>query len=120
MSHLELSPEEWATIPEHLHQRIRSALALEATANDWKSSWVLENQRAQRAESALEVQGWQPIADAPKDDTPVDLWRGTFGERATNMRRVVLSEANIFYEPVESGPSVVRDATHFRLITKPE
>jgi hypothetical protein len=62
------------------------------------------------------LRGWQPIANAPKDDTPVDLWRGEWKERATNMRRVELSKDNIFYEPICSGPGCVRDATHFMLV----
>ena len=61
---------------------------------------------------------WQPIATAPKDGTPVDLWRKwgnsvSIGERLTNMRRVELSPTNSFYEPVLSGPSCVRNATHW-------
>lgn len=63
--------------------------------------------------------GWIPIAQAPQDDTPVDLWRGEWKERATDMRRVVLAPDNIFYEPVSSGPCVVRDATHFMIVKAP-
>lgn len=67
--------------------------------------------------SAPEPQGWRPIAEAPKDETPVDLWRD--GERLTNMYRVQLSPTNVFYEPVEEGPCVVRDATHFMPLLPP-
>lgn len=58
---------------------------------------------------------WLPISTAPQDDTPVDLWRGEWQERATNMRRVDLGNGNVFYEPMPrtSGPCVVRDATHW-------
>lgn len=57
---------------------------------------------------------WQPIETAPQDATPVDIWRsGHGGERCTNMRRVDLGGGNVFYEPVESGPSCVRDASHW-------
>ena len=57
---------------------------------------------------------WRDIKTAPKDDTPVDLWRPSFGgERLTNMRLVTHGIKNSFYEPVISGPSCVRDATHW-------
>lgn len=62
---------------------------------------------------------WLPIESAPKDGTPVDLWRANWGERVTNMRRVELSPENVFYEAVESGPTCVRDATHYMLISPP-
>ena len=70
---------------------------------------------------------WQPIETAPKDDTRVDLWRpwtlsdGTVygGERCTNMRRIELAPDNIFYSPDYSGPSCVRDATHWMPIPEP-
>lgn len=70
---------------------------------------------------------WQPIETAPKDDTRVDLWRPWIrsdgrvygGERCTNMRRVELAPDNIFYSPDYSGPSCVRDATHWMPIPEP-
>jgi hypothetical protein len=62
---------------------------------------------------------WRPISEAPKDDTHIDLWRGERKCRATNMRRVDLGGGNVFYEGVGSGPSCVRDATHWMPIPKP-
>lgn len=63
---------------------------------------------------------WQPIETAPKDGTPVDIWRPSWGgERVTNMRRVELSHENIFYEPISSGPACVRDATHWMPLPAP-
>lgn len=58
------------------------------------------------------VAAWQPIETAPQDDTPVDLWLAR-GERAVNMRRVVIAQGNAFYDPVLAGPCCVRDATHW-------
>ena len=63
--------------------------------------------------------GWRPIETAPKDETPVDLWRSQWNERAVNMRRVELSPENVFYEAVKSGPSCVRDATHWMPLPAP-
>ncbi len=60
---------------------------------------------------------WRPIETAPKDSTPVDLYRS--GERLTNMRRVALSKDNVFYEPIHSGPTCVRDASHWMPIPGP-
>lgn len=64
---------------------------------------------------------WQPIETAPKtSDVIVDIWRPSYGgERCTDMRRVDLGGGNIFYEPVFSGPSCVRDATHWMPLPPP-
>lgn len=62
---------------------------------------------------------WLPIETAPKDRTPIDIWRpGWGGERCVNMRRTDLGHGNVFYEPVQSGPCCVRDATHWMPIPK--
>lgn len=61
--------------------------------------------------------GWRTMESAPRDATPVDLWR--HGERLTNYRRVKLAPDNVFYEPVESGYSCVRDAEYWRTLPPP-
>lgn len=61
--------------------------------------------------------GWRTMESAPRDATPVDLWR--HGERLTNYRRVKLAPDNVFYEPVESGYSCVRDAEYWRPLREP-
>ena len=76
-----------------------------------------EAQAAQKRENAAFE--WLPIAAAPVDATVVDLWRPTWCERCIDMRRVDLGNGNVFYEPVSSGPSVVRDASHFMIVTPP-
>lgn len=70
--------------------------------------------------SPPEGAGWRPIAEAPKDDTVVDIWRPSWGgERCPDMRRVDLGGGNVFYAPVLAGPACVRDATHFMIVRPP-
>lgn len=78
---------------------------IDSTEYQWRPLYAAPQPNAALAD------GWQDIALAPQDWTIVDLWAG---ERIVNMRRVDLGGGNVFYEPVESGPSCVRDATHFR------
>ena len=63
------------------------------------------------------VDAWQAIETAPKDDTVIDLWRpddsAAGGERLVNMFRVELSGHNVFYDPIGSGETCVRDATYW-------
>jgi hypothetical protein len=62
---------------------------------------------------------WKPIDTAPKDATAVDIWRESCGgERCVNMYRVDLGYGNVYYAPASSGPSCVRDATHWMPIPK--
>ena len=90
-------------------------------------SKTTEQQAPFRGGSALNdgLDPWLPIATAPRDGTPVDLWRPNVhgdvarGERCTNMRRVQLTKTNGFFEPVKSGPCAVRDATHWTPIPAP-
>lgn len=66
------------------------------------------------ARAMVQPDGWQPIETAPTDDTPVDIWRPSWGgERCTAMCRIDLGRGNIFYAPTKSGPACVRDATHW-------
>ena len=58
---------------------------------------------------------WQPIETAPKDGTPIDVWRREWKERACNVRYVALHGG--FFESVQSGPSCIRDATHWKPIS---
>lgn len=68
---------------------------------------------------------WLPIATAPRDGTAIDLWRPNWqgdvalGERCANMRWVQLTKTNGFFDPVESGPCAVRDASHWMPIPAP-
>jgi hypothetical protein len=62
--------------------------------------------------------GWLPMARVPKDRTAIDIVRGD-DTVVCNMRRVDLGKGNVFYEPVQAGPSVVRDAKGWRLYRKP-
>jgi hypothetical protein len=62
---------------------------------------------------------WMPIETAPKDERAVDLWQSSFNRRLTNMSRVELTENNVFYAPVENGPSCVRDASHWMPLPEP-
>lgn len=82
----------------------------------WVQDWRAENKRVKELEAQLASLGWRPIAEAPKDATPVDLWAPDFKGRMCNMRRVQLKMDNVFYEPIESGYTCVRDATHFMLV----
>lgn len=85
----------------------------------WVLDWRAENNRVKELEAQLASLGWRPIAEAPKDATPVDLWAPDFKGRMCNMRRVQLKKDNVFYEPIESGYTCVRDATHFMLVPQP-
>ncbi len=64
---------------------------------------------------------WKPIEDAPKDDTPVFLKRGREDDIEDkfllNYERVVYGRGNVFYQPIYGGICVVRDATHFMLMS---
>ncbi len=62
---------------------------------------------------------WRPIATAPRDDTPIDLWCGDCKERLVNYSRVELAPDNVFYEPNEDGRCVVRTATHWMPLPEP-
>ena len=74
---------------------------------------------------------WRPIKEAPKSQTPVVLLRAhedldCEGKVLVNYARVTMGRGNVFYEPLDHGECVVRDATHFMLmrdfaqILKPE
>lgn len=60
---------------------------------------------------------WQPIETAPKDGAPVDLWDD--GRRLTDYSWEQLTPTNGFFSPNVSGPSVVREATHWMPIPEP-
>jgi hypothetical protein len=63
--------------------------------------------------------GWQPIATAPKNSQPVDLWHPSYGRLANYKRVSVSNSSNIFYDPVGDGVCTVRDATHWMPIPEP-
>jgi hypothetical protein len=100
---------------------VRDLVAASLTAADkldiigGRFSETAKDIREIAALAMVQLTGWQPIELAPKDATVVDIWRPSWGgERCTDMRRVDLGSGNIFYEPTKSGPSCVRDATHWR------
>lgn len=62
---------------------------------------------------------WKKIKDAPKDETPVMIYSKELGI-LSKYSRVSLGVNNVFYDPIDSGPCTVRDATHFMIITPPE
>ena len=62
--------------------------------------------------------GWNPIRTAPQDQTAVIIYSTELGilyQYALNK----YGRNNHFYEPLESGYSVVRDATHWRPMLNP-
>lgn len=63
---------------------------------------------------------WIDISQAPRDDTPIDLWdmyRPEWGgERLCNYYRVELSPDNVFYDPCSIGRTCIRTATHFMYV----
>jgi hypothetical protein len=61
---------------------------------------------------------WLPIAQAPQDATPVDIWSPTRG-RCIDMRRQKIN-GKLMYNPVRAGPLFVTDATHFMIVLPPE
>jgi hypothetical protein len=85
----------------------------------WVEDWRAENKRVKELEMQLASAGWRPIAEAPQDTTPVDLWAPKYNQRLCNMRRVQLKKDNVFYEAIESGYMCVRDATHFIIVPQP-
>ena len=97
-----------AGVTERNLYRLACDLELELAAVTAERDAFIASARIREANS-----GWRPIETAPKDGTPVDLWRGEWKERAVNMRRVELRHDNVFYEAIESGPTYVRDATHW-------
>lgn len=65
---------------------------------------------------------WLPISQAPKTDVPVVLLRihedlEYEGKVLVNYVRTAMSKSNVFYEPLHHGECVVRDATHFMLMS---
>jgi hypothetical protein len=68
--------------------------------------------------SKLPFNTWHPINTAPKNATVVDLWVPHRG-RLANYVRCDLGKGNIFYNPIESGICVVREATHWMKIASP-
>lgn len=58
---------------------------------------------------------WKPISLAPKNDTPVALWTED-REILIWYKRVVYSRGNVFYDPMVTGVTTVRNATHFMLM----
>ena len=97
--------------------KISTSDSLETLLADMKAYGTAATDRFAKRLAALPKQGWRPISEAPKDDTVVDLWRD--GERLTDYQRVDLGKGNVFYEPVNGGPTCVRDATHFSISLPP-
>lgn len=93
-------------------------------AEDWRWEKISECELCEiigwrsANEQPRSASAWRPIAEAPKDDTTVDIWSKSNG-RLTNYFRSEHENGDWFYDPVEDGVTTVRDATHFMPLPEP-
>lgn len=61
---------------------------------------------------------WQPIETAP-ENIPIDVWRSEWRERVCNVVKIDRGNGNVFFAGTTSGPTCIRDASHWMPLPEP-
>lgn len=87
---------------------------------EWRKACLEADQENKQLQEQLARLGWQPIEDAPKDSTLVDLWVPEHTpQRLVDMRRVDYGNGNVCYENMSTGETCDGTPTHFKFVDEP-